>query len=104
MPDVEIEIVVSGSSDGQGEKSLFDQAARGLAPIRANTSEITQSLTAFCQAFAAGIEGAADALAKYELDKVEMNVELNAKGGVRLIASASAELKGGIKLIFKRKP
>jgi hypothetical protein len=102
--DVSIEILVGAESDKEGEKSIFDTAARVIAPIRTNTSHVTQSLSEFCQAFAAGIEGAANALTKYELQTVEMKVELNTKGEVRLIASGSAELKGGIKLVFHRKP
>jgi hypothetical protein len=104
MSNVPIEIVVGMDAGRAGEKSLFDAAARVLAPITANTSDVTHNLTVFCQAFASGIEGAANALAHYELDKIEMTIELNAKGQVRLIASASAELKGGIKLVFARKP
>jgi len=104
MTDAPIEILVSADSAGQGEKSIFDATARVLAPIRTNTSQVTQHLTAFCQAFAAGIEGAATALRKYELHTIEMHVELNTKGEVRLIASGSAELKGGIKLVFNRTP
>lgn len=102
--DVSIEILVGADSDKQGEKSIFDTAARVLAPIRTNTSHVTQSLSVFCEAFAAGIEGATNAMTKYELQTVELKVELNTKGEVRLIASASAELKGGIKLVFHRKP
>jgi hypothetical protein len=103
MTDAEIEIVVAAESQTAGEKSLFDATARILAPVPAKTSEIAGNLAVFCQAFSAGIEKATDALTNYQLDKIEMAVELNAKGQVRLIASASTELKGGLKLVFIRK-
>ncbi|WP_400767215.1 hypothetical protein [Methylosinus sporium] len=103
MTDLEFEIVVSDPEKNPGEKSLFDRTVRGAPPIIASASDVTKNINTFCQAFVGGIEGAVGALTKYQLDKIEINVELNAKGEVRLIASASTELKGGIKLIFIRK-
>jgi hypothetical protein len=103
MADAQIEILVRPESDREGTKSLFESTAQVLTPIRTSTHDLTRNLAVFCQAFAEGIEGVADALMKYELSQIELTVELNAKGEVRLIASASTEIKGGIKLVFKRK-
>jgi hypothetical protein len=99
MADVEIEMLVE-SEPSEGEKSIFDAATRAVAPVRATTSQLSQTISQFCLSFSEGIEGAAKGLKDYRLETIEMNIELTAKGEVRLIASASSELKGGLKLVF----
>jgi hypothetical protein len=38
----------------------------------------------------------------YELTHIELLVETTAKGEIRFIGGASAEIKGGIKIVFER--
>jgi hypothetical protein len=45
---------------------------------------------------------ATTSIPSYELASFEVTLEINAKGGVRLVGSASGEVKGGLKLTFRR--
>jgi hypothetical protein len=103
MTDIEIEILIGIDPAEQGEKSIFDGAARSLSSIRTTASAVTKNLAAFSECFSAGISSATAAIANYELSTVELIIELNAKGEVRLIAAGSSEVKSGIKLVFTRK-
>jgi hypothetical protein len=70
--------------------------------VTLDTTSIVQSLTQFSSGISHTLSGVAAAMPGFSLDSLELTVELTGKGEVRLIAAASAELKGGIKLVFAR--
>ena len=69
---------------------------------RVDPDLLRERVREFCAQIAQVLPGAGDAIGNYELESVELNVEITAKGEVRLVASASTEVKGGLKLVFRR--
>ena len=91
--------LVGVEAPAEGGKGLFDFAA----PARVATTdlaEVSASVRTFCQAFLAGLAPLEAHISRFALQTIEVNIELTLKGEVRLIAAASAETKGAIKLTF----
>lgn len=97
--DIEI---VAVETTSEGSKGLFD-LEEGRRIVRTKAEDFSESLRKFCAAFSAGLGDFEDAAAKLTLETIEVSVELTVKGEVRLIAAASSETKGSVKLVFSRR-
>jgi hypothetical protein len=97
---MQIEMVVA-ESFVEGSKNIFN-AQRVTETARASLDDVSQSLRSFCEGLQASFAEMATAMGHLSLNEIELSVELTAKGEVRLIAAASAETKGSIKLKFTR--
>ncbi len=96
-------IVYSEFERQTGEKSILDTSQRlvdRVGTVSSNT--LAKNLESFCEQVGEVFDGVSAVVKNYQLDTVEITVEVSAKGEVRLIGSASSELRGGLKLIFSR--
>ncbi|MEV6911887.1 hypothetical protein [Amycolatopsis sp. NPDC051071] len=86
-----------------GEKGLFSTARQVAGRIgELDSEELARNLSAVCSRLANAFRQAAAASDAFELDAFEVNLDLSAKGEVRLVGSVSSEIKGGVKLVFRR--
>jgi hypothetical protein len=92
---IETEVVPNAKGLGVITKAI--QAVRDVSP-----EELRERFQEFCIRLGVALEGLAVPGGLMKLDQVELSVELTSKGEIRLLASAAAEVKGGIKLVFKR--
>lgn len=63
---------------------------------------LSENVASLCEYVGQVFSMSQAAVGDLTLDAVEVTVEVTAKGEVRLIGAASAEVKGGLKLQFKR--
>jgi hypothetical protein len=87
-----------------GEKGLF--GAAGHVVVRSavvDSGELADNLSAVCGRLTDAFQRADDGTRAFELDTVEVTLDLTAKGQVRMIASVSSEIRGGLKLVFRRR-
>jgi hypothetical protein len=87
-----------------GEKGLF--GAAGHIAVRSgvvNSDELAHNLSAICGRLADAFRQVHDTAGIFEMESVEVTLDLTAKGEVRMIASVSSEVRGGLKLVFRRK-
>ncbi len=87
-----------------GGKGLLESAA-ALAhrTISVTASELAEKLRVFCSGIDGMFQGVATSVSQFDLESFEVTAELTAKGEVRLVGSAGTELKGGLKLVFRRR-
>ncbi len=98
-----ITIVYSEFETQPGGKDLFGSSRRLVDKVgTVNADALARNLQSFCEQVDKAFDGVSAVVENYQLDTVEITVEVGAKGGIRLIGSASSELKGGLKLIFSR--
>ncbi len=90
---------------GLGEKGLFATKITQTRKIgELDAENLAETLKKFCSTIGKTFQGATTAIDDYELKTFELNVDVTAKGEIRFIGSFGTELKGGLKLIFERKP
>lgn len=88
-----------------GEKGIFTASmtqARIIGELE--VEPLADTLKQFCSTIGHAFQGVTTAIDDFELRTFELNVDVTAKGEVRLIGSLGTEVKGGIKLTFQRKP
>jgi hypothetical protein len=86
-----------------GEKGFFDASRRLADKVGTVSSDVlAKNLQSFCEEIGEGFDGISTVLKHYQLDSVEITVQVSATGEVRLVGGASTELSGGLKLIFSR--
>ncbi|WP_240490761.1 hypothetical protein [Amycolatopsis vancoresmycina] len=86
-----------------GEKGLFSTARQVAGRIgELDSEELARNLSAVCSRLANAFRRAGEASEAFGLDAFEVNLDLTAKGEVRLVGSFSSEIKGGVKLVFRR--
>lgn len=91
------------SDDAAGEKGLFSGSKSIPARIgQIDSDELAQNLSAICTRLAKAFTKAQEATGSFDLDEFEVTLDLSAKGEVRVIASVSSEIHGGLKLVFRR--
>ncbi|MEV6303305.1 hypothetical protein AB0M02_28100 [Actinoplanes sp. NPDC051861] len=104
QPDGTVQFTWTEFEEVAGSKGLFDTARRKVEGAGLlDTTRLAANLQNFCRDIAVAVDSAAVAVGQYELDSLELNVEVTAKGEIRLIGSASSEVKGGLKLCFRRR-
>src|SRR5215210_359152 len=98
-----ITVVSSDFELRPGEKGIFDASRRLADKVGTVSSDVlAKNLQSFCEEIGEAFDGVSTAVRNYRLDSVEITVQVSATGEVRLIGGASAQLTGGLKLIFSR--
>ena len=91
------------SDDAAGEKGLFSDSKGMSARIgQIDSDELGQNLATICTRLAKAFRKAQEAAGSFDVDEFEVTLDLSAKGEVRVIASVSSEIRGGLKLVFRR--
>jgi hypothetical protein len=86
-----------------GSKGVFTRGREVLmhvAPL--NVADFSDNLQTLCSQLGEIFERITPRIRAYDLDSIELTVELTAKGEVRLVGCVGTELKGGLKLSFRR--
>ncbi|BBB59389.1 hypothetical protein UNDKW_1116 [Undibacterium sp. KW1] len=98
-----IPIIYEEQSNYEGAKGLhdsLDQIARKVDIL--DISHLKTRLTTVCSQLGDVLQSIEMPSSSYRLDSFEVTVDVTAKGEVRLVGSVGAEVKGGIKLVFKK--
>ena len=100
-----IEVVYIDLVDTEQEKGLFGDAARRITRVAHLDAEaLAVGVQSVCSQLAEAFDGVSAAVRDYELEGFDVQLEITAKGEVRLVGSASTEVKGGVTLRFHRRP
>ena len=97
-------------AEGRGDQvlGLAGNLAAAVGAVRKEVSVLPQHLEASFRDFMGSMEvaltGIPSALAEFQVDEIELALELTVSGEVRLLAGASLEGKAGITLKLKRPP
>jgi hypothetical protein len=89
---------------GDGSKGIFSnvrQKVMKVAPL--NVDEFANNLQDLCNQMGDALARITPATGGYQLESFELAVEVTAKGEVKFIGSVGTDLKGGVKLVFRRK-
>jgi hypothetical protein len=98
-----ITILSSEFEHQPGEKGFFDASRRLADKVGTVSSDVlAKNLQSFCEEIGEAFDGVSTVVKNYQMDSVEITVQVSASGEVRLIGGASTELTGGLKLIFSR--
>ncbi len=91
------------SDEAAGEKGIFSGSKGMPARIgQVDSDELGQNLSTICTRLAEAFRKTQEATGAFDLDEFEVTLDLSAKGEVRVIASVSSEIRGGLKLVFRR--
>ncbi len=100
----EVGIVYLDYEATAGEKGIGTTVRRAALKLGVlDTTRLAETLSAFSHELGAVFDEVATEISRYELETVEVTVEVTARGEVRLIGSAGAEVTGGLKLVFSRR-
>jgi hypothetical protein len=94
-----IRVVPAAGGEAKGSKSVF-----GLAPepVTLKTSVLRSNLKAFLGTISDLVAGVPESVAPFDLDEIELTVEINAEGSVQLVGGLKVGASGGITLRLKR--
>src|SRR5829696_4253174 len=102
-PTSGITIISSEFEHQQGEKGIFDAPRRLADRVGTVSSDVlAKNLQSFCEEIDEAFDGIETAVRNYQLDSVEIMVQVSASGEVKMVGGVSAELTGGLKLTFSR--
>src|SRR5689334_7074725 len=88
---------------GDGSKGIFSnvkERVRRIAPL--NLDQFSDHLRAMWSKMGEVLDRINPATGAYDLESFELGIDVTATGEVRLVGSVGTELKGGIKLVFRR--
>jgi hypothetical protein len=98
-----ITILSSEFEHQPGEKGFFDASRRLADKVGTVSSDVlAKNLQSFCEEIGEAFDRVSTVVKSYQLDAVEITVQVSASGEVRLVGGASTQLTGGLKLIFSR--
>jgi hypothetical protein len=99
-----ISIITFQQDDVEGEKGVFSRPREVLVHVSSlATAALADNVSELCRHIGTIFRSASTAASELELQSLQVQIEISAKGEVRLVGAASAELTGGITLIFSRK-
>jgi hypothetical protein len=84
-------------------KGLFaneNQVVTRVANLDVN--QFSANLEAFCKQIGSAFASIPTLVDSFELDSFELTLDVTAKGEVRFIGSVGTEIKGGLKIVFRR--
>jgi len=85
-----ITVVSSEFEHRPGEKGFFD-ARRMVDRVGTVSSDVlAKNLQSFCEEIGEAFDGVSTAVKNYQLDSVEITVQVSASGEVRMVGGASA--------------
>lgn len=99
-PLIPIIYVDSADAGGKGLLSPVKTLSSRIGSVDAG--QLADNLSAVCRKLTNVFHAAQHASDGYELDSFEVTVDVTARGEVWLVGSASGELHGGVKLVFRR--
>jgi hypothetical protein len=100
-----LEIIYDELETSHGQKGVAESVGRMVRKIGIlDTDQLAKNLAELHQQMDNMLQRVGHAASNYELKSFEVVADFTAKGGIRLIGSASGEFRGGIKLTFSRKP
>jgi hypothetical protein len=98
-------VYIEGSERVDGEKGIFSAARQASARVGAVAAdELAAHLSSVCRQLSATFNAVQRSSDAFDLDSFEVTLDIAASGEVRLIGSVSAEMRGGLKLTFTRRP
>lgn len=87
-----------------GEKGLFSTARRAAGRVGALDADVLASnLSMLCDQLGQLVDQTASGSAAFELESFEVSLDVSARGEVRLVGSVSSEIRGGMRLTFRRR-
>lgn len=99
-----VSIIYDENESNEGAKGLFsksNQLTRKIGML--DTGTLAKNFNDFCLQMEFIFDNITASVRNYELQTVELSIDISAKGEVRFVGSISSELKGGVKLTFARK-
>jgi hypothetical protein len=94
------EVIVVAEPD-EGGKGFFSQAGASAATVLSlDTDALAEKVKDLASLFGKVFDRVSESVT---LEKIELSIEVTAKGEIRLIAAGGVETKGAIKLILSRK-
>lgn len=70
---------------------------------RLPSADLAGKLSEFVCGFSEALENISDTISGYDLDEIEVSVEVSAEGEISLVGAVSVGSSGGITLKFKKK-
>lgn len=105
MPATEpITVIYTELNEPAGKKVYLLYGKRRLRSALLTLPRWPRILRHFCKRISDALTSAAETSSGFTLKSFEVTIEISARGEVRLIGSASSEVRGGVKLIFTRVP
>ena len=103
MGDLNKEILVipasSPVSDTRGGKGLFGAAP---GPVSLNTDLLKENIASFVETVNEMLSSIPKITEPFQLDEIELSIEINAEGNIQLIGGLKVGAAGGITLRMKR--
>lgn len=100
MSEKTISIIGKDYSPAQS-KGLTNHSQIGCKEVALET--LKTNLSTFISDLGAAFNQMTAEISNYDLDEIEVNVDISVSGGVRLIGSMESGMSGGVTLKFKRK-
>jgi hypothetical protein len=97
-------VVIEEEDTVAGSKGLWNETSARLRRVAAVAVEdLSAQLQKFAVDLCTALENVSAAAGSYELDAVEVTTEITSKGEIRMIGSVGADVKGGLKLVFRKR-
>ena len=100
MPEKTISIIGKDYPQAQS-KGLSNHSQIGCKEVLLETLKV--NLSTFISDLGETFNQMTAEISNYNLDEIEVNVDISVSGGVRLIGSMESGMSGGVTLKFKRK-
>lgn len=84
----------------KGLRDSYEQITRKVGTL--NVATFKERLGQLCSQLNGALAAVETIGSNFSLDSFEVTLDVSAKGEVRLIGSVSSEVKGGVKLLFKK--
>ena len=100
--DDKISVIVEGQPDNQ-RRVLGAKSQSGFITKALDTNQLGKSMQVFSKQIGHIFEEVQQ-VGNFQLDTVSLQVEISSEGGISLIGSLRAGVKGAVTLTFKPKP
>ncbi len=98
-----VEVIIFDRNAVDGEKGIRSAVARVAASVVSIDPELlAANLSSFVRSIGNAFDRAAATTKSLSLDTLELTVEIGGKGQIRLVGGIESEIKGGVKLTFKK--
>jgi hypothetical protein len=96
--------VVADEDVVEDSKGIWDQTDKKLRKVLAvGADELSTRVQELAEGLSQVLERVHESIGKYGLDALEVTAEITARGEVRLLGCVGSDIKGGLKLVFRRK-
>jgi hypothetical protein len=72
--------------------------------VSVSVDTVRKNLSVFLEQIGPLLESSGEALKNYDIDEIELNIAINASGGVELVGKLQAGAEAGLKIKLKRRP